>query len=94
LNNVQTVRGFPNGEYQTFLGANLTQPLLKNNGLATEKSKACRHGKLSLSETRHISWHMFHNFYPCSEILTSTIGTKDESKGRLVRKAKVRYDFC
>ena len=68
--------------------------ILKNNGLATEKSKACRHGKLSLSETRHISWHMFHNFYPCSEILTSTIGTKDESKGRLVRKAKVRYDFC
>jgi hypothetical protein len=38
---------------------------------------------------------MFHIFLirPFLEILTSTIGTKDESKGRLVRKAKVAYDF-
>jgi hypothetical protein len=31
-------------------------------------------------------------FISCVEILTSTIGTKDEAKGRLVRKAKVSYD--
>ncbi|KAL5226152.1 hypothetical protein ABZP36_012791 [Zizania latifolia] len=28
------------------------------------------------------------------EILTSTIGTKDESKGRLVRKAKIEILLC
>lgn len=62
--------------------------ILKNNGLATELSK----GFLLVCNYSHL-----HD--PCSntnqfilvgtEVLTSTVGMKDENKGRLVQKAKV-----
>ncbi len=32
-NNLQGIRGFTNGEYQTFVGVSLTQPLLKGGGI-------------------------------------------------------------
>lgn len=67
--------------------------ILKNNGLATEKSKklfkmipANNFLKLLMEIANRINsltpWYW-------TEVSTSTVGVKDENKGRLVQKAKV-----
>ncbi|KNA16533.1 hypothetical protein SOVF_088200 [Spinacia oleracea] len=69
--------------------------ILKANGLAVEKSKPTP----TTSHVFHISVLGLFNFIsninpkyaPCNltEVLTSTVGSKDENKGRLVQKAKL-----
>ncbi|RDX87025.1 hypothetical protein CR513_31566, partial [Mucuna pruriens] len=58
--------------------------ILKNNGLATEKSK--------VSSSFLLLTFVYSNQYQSwdgTEVLTSTVGMKDENKGRLVQKAKI-----
>ncbi|KAG4997590.1 hypothetical protein JHK84_028607 [Glycine max] len=59
--------------------------ILKNNGLATEKSKASS-SFLLLTSLLHSNQYQSCNG---TEVLTSTVGMKDENKGRLVQKAKI-----
>ena len=65
--------------------------ILKNNGLATEKSNSVS-SSLTLISVGNIKWWwllIFVWFCYEIEVLTSTVGMKDENKGRLVQKAKV-----
>ncbi|XP_022720044.1 uncharacterized protein At2g34160-like isoform X1 [Durio zibethinus] len=67
--------------------------ILKNNGLAIEKSKNLH----LLTQKRFPSLMRMNTLmliclWDKAEVLTSTVGMKDENKGRVVQKAKVGLD--
>lgn len=61
--------------------------ILKNNGLAVEKSEASIYFYIFLQSNYHYSIYIFLNIN--AEIMTSTVDIKDDSRGRPVQKAKV-----
>ena len=82
---------------QTFIAAITTvvtiAEILKKNGLAIEKSKNLHLLILKsfsiLDECEYFDTDCLWNK---AEVLTSTVGTKDDNKGRVVQKAKVGLD--
>lgn len=64
--------------------------ILKNNGLAVEKSKT--HVSFFVIQLRNFVLSSYSNQLKClAEIMTSTVDVNDESRGRPMQKAKVRY---
>ncbi|CAL8132731.1 unnamed protein product [Prunus armeniaca] len=61
--------------------------ILKNNGLAVEKSEASIYFYIFLQSYYHYSIYIFLNIN--AEIMTSTVDIKDDSRGRPVQKAKI-----
>ncbi|CAL2245764.1 unnamed protein product [Prunus armeniaca] len=61
--------------------------ILKNNGLAVEKSEASIYFYIFLQRYYHYSIYIFLNIN--AEIMTSTVDIKDDSRGRPVQKAKI-----
>jgi hypothetical protein len=66
--------------------------ILKNNGLAIEKSKIfvspvyfCNVLSIQLTSDSHRKLHSL-----SAEIMTSTVDMKDDSRGRPIQKAKVK----
>lgn len=66
--------------------------ILKNNGLAIEKSKKFVLLMPKSMQKNYVgSWFGYLCLWDWTEVSTSTVGMKDENKGRLVQKAKVGF---
>ena len=69
--------------------------ILKNNGLAVEKSEIIIHYAIIhiSSSNKEYHTHLLSEIC-CAEIMTSTVDMKDESRGRPIQKAKVSLNAC